>query len=64
VLDQLPVSQHPDIKVKLREANPKPTEQNDQGELRWELDLKSQQKLEITFAFTVEYPKEMRVQGL
>lgn len=64
VLDQIPVSQHPDIKVKLREANPKPDEQNEQGELGWKLELKKGETRKIEFGVTVEYPKEMRVVGL
>lgn len=64
VLDQIPVSQHPDIKVKLREATPRPAEQNDRGELTWNVEIKKGAKTQIDFAVTVEYPKEMRVAGL
>jgi len=64
VLDQIPVSQHPDIKVKLREATPRPTTQNEQGELTWQLEIKKSAKAQIDFAIAVEYPKEMRVAGL
>ncbi len=64
VLDQIPVSQHADIKVKLREANPKPTEQNERGELTWQVEIKKGGKAQIDFGVTVEYPKEMRVVGL
>lgn len=64
VLDQIPVSQHADIKVKLREANPKPAEQNEQGELTWQVEIKQGGKAQIDFGVTVEYPKEMRVTGL
>lgn len=64
VLDQIPVSQHPDIKVKLRDATPRPSRQDVQGELTWELELKPQDKFEIVFSVTVEYPKDVRVAGL
>lgn len=64
VLDQIPVSQHPDIKVKLREATPRPAQENEQGELEWQLEVKPQERIEITFALTVEYPKELRISGL
>ena len=64
VLDQIPVSQHPDIKVKLREVTPRPTAQNEQGELTWQLEIKKDAKAQIDFAIAVEYPKEMRVAGL
>ncbi len=64
ILDQIPVAQHPDIKVKLREANPKTDDQNDQGELTWNLELKRGETRRIEFGVTVEYPKDMRVVGL
>lgn len=64
VLDQIPVSQHPDIKVKLREATPRPAEQNEQGELTWNVEIKQGGKAQMDFAVLVEYPKEMRVAGL
>ena len=64
VLDQIPVSQHPDIKVKLREATPKPSEQNEQGELTWNVEMKKGDRAQIDFAIAVEYPKEMRVVGM
>ncbi|MBI4674393.1 MAG: mucoidy inhibitor MuiA family protein [Chloroflexi bacterium] len=64
VLDQMPVSQHPDIKVRLRDATPKPATQNEQGELAWNVEIKKGDKQQIEFSVTVEYPKEMRVMGL
>ena len=39
VKDQMPTSRDGDIKVKLREASPKPLEQDELGELTWMLDL-------------------------
>jgi len=64
VLDQIPVSQHPDIKVKLRDATPKPAAQNEQGELTWNVEIEKGNKAQIEFGVSVEYPKEMRVVGL
>jgi uncharacterized protein (TIGR02231 family) len=64
VLDQIPVSQHPDIKVKLRDATPRPSAQNEQGELAWNIEIKKGEKAQIDFGVTVEYPKELRVTGL
>ena len=63
-LDQLPVSRDEEIKVKLRDTSPKPSEQNDLNILKWELELKPQEKREITFAFAVEHPREMRLRGI
>jgi uncharacterized protein (TIGR02231 family) len=39
VHDHIPVSTDGDIKVRLRETSPNPAEQNDLGELTWELSL-------------------------
>lgn len=63
-LDQLPVSRDEEIKVKLRDTSPKPAEQSDLNVLKWELELKPQEKREITFAFAVEHPRAMRLRGI
>jgi uncharacterized protein (TIGR02231 family) len=64
VLDQLPVSRHESIKVKLQDAAPRPAEQSELNILKWELDLKPQEKRVLTFAFSVEHPREMAVVGI
>ena len=64
VSDQLPVPRHEEIKVKLQSASPAPTEQTGLNILKWELELQPQQKQKITFAFTVEHPRDMVVTGL
>jgi uncharacterized protein (TIGR02231 family) len=64
VFDQLPVARHESIKVKLQDASPRPAEQSDLNILKWELDLKPQEKRELSFAFTVEHPREMTVIGI
>jgi uncharacterized protein (TIGR02231 family) len=64
VLDQLPVSRHEAIKVKLQDAAPKPTEHNDLNILTWELELKPQEKRALFFAFVVEHPRDMAVIGI
>lgn len=63
VLDQIPVSAHPDIRVKPGRIAPETTP-NDQGELEWQRDLKRGETASFEFEVTVEYPKEMRVVGL
>ncbi len=63
VLDQIPVSRHETIKVKLRETNPAP-QTNDMGELRWELFLQPQSKSELRFEYSIEAPRDARVTGL
>ncbi len=63
ILDQIPVSRHETIKVKLRETNPAP-QTNDMGELRWELVLRPQSKSELRFEYSIEAPRDARVTGL
>jgi uncharacterized protein (TIGR02231 family) len=63
VLDQIPVSAHPDIKVKFGKVTPD-AQPNDQGELKWERTLKRGEKQTFEFEVTVEFPKDQRVVGL
>jgi len=62
--DQLPVSRNEQIKAKLIEVAPPPAEQTDLNILKWELDLKPQQKQELTFSFQVEQPRDMKITGI
>jgi uncharacterized protein (TIGR02231 family) len=64
VFDQLPVARHEAVKVKLQDATPRPAEQSDLNILKWELELKPGEKRELSFAFTVEHPREMTVIGM
>jgi uncharacterized protein (TIGR02231 family) len=64
VLDQLPVSRHEAIKVKLQDAAPKPAEHSDLNILTWELELKPQEKRTLFLAFVVEHPRDMTVIGI
>jgi len=62
--DQMPVSRHEDIKVRLAEALPRPIEVTDLNLLKWELDVPAGASREITFTYTVEHPRDMQVTGL
>jgi uncharacterized protein (TIGR02231 family) len=62
--DQIPVSRHEDIKVKLEFAEPKPTEQTELNLLNWELTLAAGESRTVRFDFTVEYPRTMSLMGL
>lgn len=64
VQDQIPVSRHEDIKVRLAEALPKPVEVSDLNLIRWELDVPAGATREITYTYTVEHPRDMQVVGL
>jgi uncharacterized protein (TIGR02231 family) len=64
VHDHIPVSTDGDIKVRLRETSPNPAEQNDLGELTWELSLDGGQAATIRHRFTVEHPAPVTIAGL
>jgi uncharacterized protein (TIGR02231 family) len=62
--DQLPVSRHEEVRVRLDAADPKPSEQTQLNELKWDLQLKPTEKLAVRFEFTVEHPQDMVLNGL
>jgi uncharacterized protein (TIGR02231 family) len=64
VQDRYPVSKHEEIKCKLVEATPEPTERSDLNLLTWEIPINENADSKIRFAFQVEYPRSMKVQGL
>jgi uncharacterized protein (TIGR02231 family) len=64
VHDHIPVSTDGDIKVRLRETSPNPAEQNDLGELTWDLSLEGGQAATIRHRFTVEHPAQVTIAGL
>ncbi|MBW4615783.1 MAG: mucoidy inhibitor MuiA family protein [Desmonostoc vinosum HA7617-LM4] len=61
--EQLPVSRTEQIKVRLIRSNPQ-IQLGEMGILEWELNLSTQQKIEIYYQFTVEHPPELTVAGL
>jgi uncharacterized protein (TIGR02231 family) len=64
VIDQIPHSRHEEIKVKLNDTSPRTSEVTDLSELQWKMSLEKGKDVEITFGFTVEYPKHLTVLGL
>lgn len=62
--DHIPVSADGDIRVRLRETSPNPSEQDDLGELTWDLTLTEGQTATIKYRFTVEHPAQITVTGL
>jgi len=64
ILDRMPHSRHEEIKVKLLDGSPKVSEQTDLSELRWHLVLDPGKTQEVQFAFSVEFPKTLKVLGL
>jgi hypothetical protein len=64
VYDQVPLSRHEEIKAKLQDANPRPSEQTGLNVLQWDLVLEPQGKREIQFSFLLENPRQMRLVGI
>lgn len=64
VHDHIPLSSDGEIKVRLREASPAPSEQSDLGELTWDLLLDSGQRATIKYRFTIEHPAQVTLTGL
>lgn len=67
VLDQIPVSNSPDIAVALVSAAPEPArieEWETPGALAWKLELDPKEKKTVGFEFTVQYPKDRGIEGL
>ncbi len=64
VRDQLPVSRHEDIKVKLEVAEPKPATQSELNQLEWKVSVAPGSKQVIKFEFTLEHPRAMDVLGI
>ena len=62
--DQIPVSRHEEVKVKLESASPAPTEQTELNVLTWELTLPPGEEQIVRFDFSVEHPRGMTVTGL
>ena len=63
VHDHIPVSTDGEIRVRLRETSPQ-AEQDDLGELTWDLTLAEGQTTTIRYRFTVEHPAQITVTGL
>lgn len=68
VSDQIPISQHEDIKVELLEPEyKKDTEKlkiNENKFIEWNFTLEPQEEKEISLKFSVEYPRKEILEGL
>lgn len=63
VIEQLPVSCHPQLKVRLIDAHPQ-IQMGEMGVLEWSVKLLPLSSQELFYQFTVEYPLELSVVGL
>ncbi len=64
VIDQIPISQNTQIEVKDVNFNPQPDKKDEKGILSWFRKISPQAKKEITFEFTIEFPKDANIRGL
>lgn len=66
VIDQVPVSQHTDIKVEKIEADPKwsEDEKDKPGVYKWHFKMNSKSKKEVKLSYKVKYPESFQVEGL
>ena len=62
--DQIPITRHEQIKVKLEDATPHPTTQSELNLLEWHIKLAPNQQEEIHFTYLVEHPRSLEIVGL
>jgi uncharacterized protein (TIGR02231 family) len=63
VIEQLPVSRHERVKVKLLQSLPR-LEVGELGLLEWMILLQPQQTQEVSYEFSIEHPPEWKITGL
>ena len=64
VHDQIPVSRHESLKVRLENSQPPAAKQDELNRLEWKAELAAGAKQIIRYDFTVEAPREMQIVGL
>jgi len=67
IFDAMPVSENERVKVKVYDVTVPPTQKDwkdRKGVWLWELSLEPNAKQEITYSFSVEHPRDMRVDGI
>ncbi len=63
LIEQLPVSRHEQLKVRVTMTTPK-IQLNEMGLLEWRLTLPPQEKQDLYYQFVVEHPPDLTVIGL
>jgi uncharacterized protein (TIGR02231 family) len=64
LLDQIPVSRHEKIVVKLLTPDEKVAKPDAEGILKWNVELNAGEKRDLPLRFTVEYPNDLPVVGM
>jgi uncharacterized protein (TIGR02231 family) len=62
--ERFPISQHEKIKIEIIEPKGIQKQLDAQGRYRWVWELAAGQKQQLSLIYTVEYPKDMSVDGL
>ena len=62
--DQLPVSQHERIKVKVQNIQPQPTERTKLELLTWRFLLPPDGEYKVEYRFVVEHPQDVQITGM
>jgi uncharacterized protein (TIGR02231 family) len=62
--DHIPVGRHEQIKIKLENASPEPTEKSDLNLLEWHVQLPKLGETAVTYDYQVEHPRTLQVVGL
>jgi uncharacterized protein (TIGR02231 family) len=64
VQDQIPVSRHEQIKIKLDKVQPEPAEKSELNLFEWHLELAAGAEQTIGYEYSVEHPRSLQVAGL
>ena len=64
VQDQIPVSRHEEIKVKLEQVSPEPNDKSNLNIMEWILTLKPESVTNIQYEYLIEHPQSLTITGL
>ncbi len=62
--EPIPQSRHEDIEVKVTSTDPEPSETEQGGKARWDIELDRGEKQEITLGYKIKYPSDKKVRNL
>lgn len=62
--DHIPVARHEQIKVKLEQVDPQPAEKSELNLLQWHFNLNAGDEQTISYRYTIEHPRSLRITGL
>lgn len=63
LIENIPVSEREELEVTLHEST-KPTSQDDEGFIKWKVELDPRETKVIPFGYQVSYPKDWSIHGL